>query len=61
MIFFLLLQKVKPYQTTGNLMFHGSADAVFMTNNQKIKIVFNRKGIKPGGKAMWLPVRSLIP
>ena len=33
-----------------NLMYHGSADPVFVTNKKKIKIVFVRESIKPGGR-----------
>ena len=43
-----------------NLIFHRSADSVFMMKEKKIKIVFVREHIKPGGKALRLPVRSLV-
>ena len=41
-------------------MFHGSADPVIITNKKKIKTVFVRERIKPGGEALRLPVRSLV-
>ena len=48
---------IRPCQS--NLMLHGSADSVFVTNNKNH--LFVCKHIKSGGEAMWLQVRSLVP
>ena len=52
------LSTVRPYQI--NIMFHGSANSVFVTNKKKIKIVFVSEHIQPGGEAMWLRLCSLV-
>ena len=46
----VLTAYIRPYQI--NLMFHGSADSVFVTNQKITKNVFVSEGMKPGGRRL---------